>query len=143
MPQLRSLLILLLRSLPLVLEKKPFNNFLLRSLRPGHVKKKQNFISALRSRSHDHEKYQVYIKFHKKYLNQLLLRRLRRDHDKKVYFFFSATLHLLHRDDEKKVLFPLLLIATTFTTLRLCLLRSLRRDHDKNICFHFSTTCTT
>ena len=54
---LRSLLILLLRSLPLVLEKKSVYNFLLRSLRDSHVKKKQNFISALRSRRHDHEKY--------------------------------------------------------------------------------------
>ena len=53
---LRSLFILLLRSQPLVLEKKYSYNFPRRSLRHGHVKKKQNFISMLRPRRHDHEK---------------------------------------------------------------------------------------
>ena len=38
-------------------KKNIFYNFLLHSLRHGHVKKKQNLISALRSRRHDHEKY--------------------------------------------------------------------------------------
>ena len=62
---------------------------------------------------------------------------------KKYIFFFSALLHSLRCDDEKKVLFPLLLTAATFTTFLLCLLRSLRHDHDKNICFYFNTSCTT
>ena len=45
----------------------------------------------------------------------MLLRPLCHDHDKKVYFFISALLHSLHRDDEKTLLFPLLVIPTTFT----------------------------
>ena len=63
----------------------------------------------------------------------MLLRPLRRDHYKKVYFFISAPLHSLHRDDQKKLLFPLLLIATTFTTSWLC---------QKNV-FPIATTFTT
>ena len=50
----------------------------------------------------------------------MLLRPLRRNHDKKVYFFISALLHSLHRNDEKKSIFSLLLIATTFTASWLC-----------------------
>ena len=41
-------------------KKKYFYNFLLCSLRHGYVKKKQNFISALRPRRHDHEKNCLY-----------------------------------------------------------------------------------
>ena len=37
---------------------------------------------------------------------------------KKYIFLFSALLDSINRDDEKKTLFSLLLIATTFTTLR-------------------------
>ena len=37
-------------------KKKKIYNFLIRSLRHNHVKKKQNFVSALRLRHHDHEK---------------------------------------------------------------------------------------
>ena len=128
-------------------KKKSFYNFLLRSLRHGYVKKKQNFISALRSRRHDHEKYQVYIRFHKKYINYYYANYAAIM--TKIYIFPFHHYYIHYTVMMRKSTFSPVVncyyvhyaVIMTKIYLFISALRVLNDDHDKKYTFfHFSTT---
>ena len=164
---LRSLFISLLRSLPLVLEKKnSFYNFLLRSLRHGRVKKTKFHFSTTFTTPWSWKKL-----FTLSFIKNTLIATTSttpRSWQRNIYFHFSITTFTTPWWWKKK-LFPLLLTATTFTTpwswqkymfsfqqyvyytlimtknilFFISVLRSLGPNHEKKKNFPIATTFTT
>ena len=110
------------------------------------MSKKQNFISALCSQCHDHEKI-VYIKFQKNILIATAS-TTPGSWQTSIYFYFSATTFTTPWWWKKKR-FPLLLIATTSWLCQKNIFPITTTFttpwswQKYTVCFHFSTTCTT
>ena len=110
------------------------------------MSKKQNFISALCSQCHDHEKI-VYIKFQKNILIATAS-TTPGSWQTSIYFYFSTTTFTTPWWWKKKR-FPLLLIATTSWLCQknispIATTFTTPWSWQKyTVCFHFSTTCTT
>ena len=122
---LRFLLISLLHSLPLVLGKNIFLNFLLRTLRHGHAKKKRRFHFSTTLTGF---LFYIITLFTFNFIakqQQLVLRPLRRDYEKKK-----------KKKSSLKLLFPYALIMTKKYNF-ISALRVLHLDHNKKKFFVF------